>query len=166
MNTLMHHRTLSDFDLDSSILPWLGRTQKALDLYISDEFNRHGLDLTKAQLIVLRRLAKNDGIPQNNLAFITNRDKTSLTRLIHTMEKKGLVTRQIDKTDKRINLVYISTTGANILEKAYPILGKINKEITNGLDQITIETVIKNLKQIGSNINADFLTAPLNELNK
>lgn len=147
--------------VDKSILPWLGRTSKAIDLFIADSFSKKGISLTKAQLILLRRLVMHQGIPQNNLAYITNRDKTSLTRLIQTMEKKGMVKREPDKDDKRVNLVYITKYGQETLEKAFPVIYNIIDNIQTGISSHELANAIDVLKKISININADDLTAPL-----
>ena len=148
-------------DLDHTILPWLGRTMKAMDYYVTDFFKSKGLELTKQQLIVLKVLSKNDGIVQNNLAFITNRDKTSLTRLIDTMEKKDLVQRSISEKDKRIKFVHITAEGKRMQEAAMPIMNEILDRVQTDIDQEDLDTTIKVLKQIGINIKVDELIAPL-----
>jgi len=75
------------------LLPWLGRAMKSFDFHLADELLNAGISLSKHQIILLRILSMEDGIPQNDLAFITDRDKTSLTRLISTMERKKLLKR-------------------------------------------------------------------------
>lgn len=148
-------------EIDKTILPWLGKTTKALDFHIADTFEKEGINLTKAQIIILKVLTMNDGIPQINLAFVTNRNKTSLTRLIHTMEKKGFVERRLNGKDKRVNLVFITGSGKNMLRMATPILMNIIKEIVQGIDKIEIDSTIEVLKKISKNINADFMTASI-----
>ena len=90
------------------LLPWLGRAMKSFDFHLADELLNAGISLSKHQIILLRILSMEDGIPQNDLAFITDRDKTSLTRLISTMERKGLLKRKTCETDKRVNNVFIT----------------------------------------------------------
>jgi DNA-binding MarR family transcriptional regulator len=150
-------------DLDHTILPWLGRTMKAMDYYVIDFFKSKGLELTKPQMIVLKVLSRHDGIVQNNLAFITNRDKTSLTRLIDTMEKKGLVQRSVSEKDKRVKLVHITNEGNRMLEVALPILGEIIQLVQTDIKTEDLEVAIKVLKQIGRNIKVDEFIAPLNQ---
>ena len=98
---------------------------KQLLFYITDIFHCEGLELTKEQFLVLKFLHDKDGRIQNDLAFITNRSKTSLTRLIHTLEKKGLVIRIISKNDKRANNVFLTEQGKRIFETSMPILNVI-----------------------------------------
>lgn len=149
-------------DLDKTLLPWLGRTMKGIDLFIADFFHAHRVELTKVQMIMLRVLEKNDGQPQQNLAFITNRDKASLTRLVTTMESKKLVTRVQSKEDKRINRIFITDHGRESLKNALPIIGEAIKTIQKDISLEEIEQAKKVLKKISKNINAEELTAPLN----
>ncbi|MFY0651522.1 MAG: MarR family transcriptional regulator [Cyclobacteriaceae bacterium] len=149
-------------DLDKTLLPWMGRTMKAIDFLISDLFKASGLELTKAQVILLRVLTKNDGQPQQNLAFITDRDKTSLTRLINTMEKKGLVVRKQSEQDKRINKIFITKEGFEVMKKAIPIIQKAVGVIQEGVSGKELKRTIEVLKKVSKNVNAEELTAPLN----
>ena len=73
------------------------------DYAIADRFHAAGIELTKVQWLLLKRLERSDGLPQHNLAFLTNRNTASLTRLITTMEKKNLVARIPSRDDHRIN---------------------------------------------------------------
>jgi len=148
--------------LENTMLPWLGRAMKGIDFFVLDYFHASGLELTKTQFIILRILSKNDGQPQQNLAFLANRDKTSLTRMINTMERKQLVTRVQSKNDKRINHIYITAHGMELLGAAAPIVKKAVEEIQKGISKEEIEQTIEILKKISKNINADELTAPLN----
>jgi DNA-binding MarR family transcriptional regulator len=149
-------------ELDQTILPWLGRTMKALDYFMIDNFEAKGLNLTKAQMIILKILSKEDGIVQNDLAFITNRDKASLTRLIDTLEKKNFVTRSISPKDKRVKLVHITDEGKKMFDSALPVLNNIIQSIQEGISPKEIESAINVLKKIRKNINADELTPHFN----
>lgn len=150
-------------DIDISILPWLGKASKGIDYFISDCFQTHGIELTKAQFILLKRLIENEGQPQHNLAFITNRDKTSLARLISTMEKKGMVQRKVCEKDRRINHVFITDYGRGIMEKAAPVLHEVIETIHAEIPSSDMETTIRVLKEIGKNIQPVELSGSLNQ---
>ena len=142
-------------ELDKSILPWMGRAVKALDYHLADIFESQGIPLTKVQVITLRILSRNNGIAQNKLAFITNRDKASLTRLIVTMEKKGLVRRESSTVDGRVRHVFITKKGNSMLESAIPVLLEMMADVQQGISQKEIEITITVLKKIRANVNAD-----------
>ena len=130
------------------LLPWLGRAMKSFDFHLADELANAGIALSKHQIILLRILSLQDGIPQNDLAFITDRDKTSLTRLISTMERKGLLKRKTCKLDKRVNNVFITQKGLKETKNAFPVIINEIDNIQHKLDTEEIETTIKVLKQI------------------
>ena len=132
---------------------------KYVDYFIADNLRDHNIDLTKTQMLLLFRLEMADGQPQHNLAFITNRDKASLARLLTTMENKNLVARIPSKEDGRVNLIYITKHGEEVLAKCKPILKQMMEEIQQDLSQEEIETVINVLKKVQSNIHTEELVA-------
>ena len=67
------------------MLPWIGKAGKAIDYFLADVLNENGIELTKVQLILLKKLNEMDGQPQNNLAFLTNRDNASTTYILLNM---------------------------------------------------------------------------------
>lgn len=136
-----------------SLIPWIGKTAKYMDYYIGDFMKSNGFNLSKEQFIVLKYLNEKDGRKQNDLAFITNRSKTALTRLIQTMEKKGYVSRSTCEKDMRINHVYLTPYGRETWKKSYPYFLEVVKELQKGIAEEDIMRVQKVMKQIQININ-------------
>ena len=130
------------------LLPCLGLAMKSFDFHLADELLNAGISLSKHQIILLRIFSMEDVIPQNDLAFITDRDKTSLTRLISTMERKGLLKRKTCETDKRVNNVFITQKGLEEAKMAFPLIINEIDKIKQKIKAKEIETTIKVLKQI------------------
>lgn len=141
-------------DFESSIGPWLGITVKVLEYHMHDAFKEHGLDLTKEQMIVLKRLHDQDGMSQNELAFLTLRDKSSLTRLLNKMEKKDYIIRKQCKVDKRINRVYLTKLGKTIFKTSKPIINKMIHKMEQNISQIEKKQIIEILKKVQSNFES------------
>lgn len=139
-------------DLDATVLPWIGRSIKVLDCYISERFAQNGINLTKVQWLLLKVLKKKNGESQHNLAFLTNRDKASLTRLLTTMERKNLVARVPSQTDQRVNCIYLTTQGEKMLKKTMPILEDIVREVQQNISQEDRILVVNTLKKIIENV--------------
>ena len=144
------------------MLPWLGRTMKGIDFFMADFFMANGINLTKVQMITLRILSQNDGQPQNNLAFITNRDKASLTRLITTMENKGFVRRVASDADRRVKHIFITDKGKTELARAIPVIKQAIDVIETDLTEEERRVTMKVLEKIRKNINVEELTAQFN----
>ena len=136
-----------------SIIPCIGRTSKFMDYFIVDYMKKKGVDISKSQFILLKKLHENDGQKQNTLAYITNRSKTALSRLIQTMEKKELVYRVPCEKDMRINHIYLTAKGRKIWERSYPYFLEIIKELQKGLSIEDLKTVQKAMEQIQTNVN-------------
>lgn len=139
-------------DYSNEIMPWISRTAKMLDHYHSKKLREKGFDITKEQWVLLRILSHHNGVSQNEVACFSNRDKTTMTRLVNTMEKKNLIARIPSVEDKRINLLYLTKQGEKMLEDTYPIVENLMGELREGLSQDEIATLIKGLKIIQDNI--------------
>ena len=150
-------------EIDASVLPWLGKANKGVDYYIAECFHSNGIELTRVQFILLKKLVENDGQPQHNLAFVTDRDKASLARLISTMEKKDLVRREICEKDRRINHVFITSYGKSVLKQAVPIIHKIIEALQTEISISELETTIRVLKKLENNIQPMELSHSLNQ---
>lgn len=144
-------------EIDSSVLPWLGKASKKADYYITDCFLSHGIELTKVQFILLKKLVEKDGLPQHNLACDINRDKASLARLLSTMEKKRMVVRKMCKDDRRINHVFITSYGKTLFTQAVPFIHEFIEAIQKEIPVSELKTAIKVLKKIDNNIQAEEL---------
>lgn len=136
-----------------SVIPWVGRTAKFMDYYVVDYMKKKGVDISKSQFILLKNLHENDGQKQNTLAYITDRSKTALSRMIQTMEKKDLVYRVPCEKDMRINHIFLTDKGRKTWERAYPYFLEIVEELQQGISQEDLVTVQKAMKQIQMNIN-------------
>ena len=136
-----------------ALLPMLHKLTKEIRAIMTEAFNEHGIDLSKEQAIVLKKLLEQNGRPQHDLALVTSRDKTSLTRLLSTMERKGLIYREQMIEDKRVNLVFMTEKGRTEIDRATPvILGIINQAIS-GIDEKRIQDAKVIIKEIYENLN-------------
>ena len=141
-------------DFENSIGPWLGKTVKLLDYILQESFKKNELDLSKEQMIVLKKLHDQDGLNQNELAFLTLRNKSSLTRLLSKMESKKYITRMRDVDDKRINRVYITPYGKEIFKKTRPVIRTLIETMEKDISPKEKELMIKVLKKIQENFSS------------
>ena len=146
-------KKLSPQEFDKSILPWIGKTGKMLYTYMGEKFRKHNFDLSVEQLVILKILHEEDGRPQNDMAIVTERNKSTLTRVLDGMENKHLVTRIPDKDDKRVKRVYLTKHGRQYFQSTAPIVQEAMTELQKGLTKTEIKTLISILKKVQGNIN-------------
>lgn len=141
-------------DFENSIAPWLGKTVKIVDYYLQEALHREGLDLSKEQMIVLKKLHDKNGMNQNELAFLTLRDKSSLTRLLSKMERKNYILRKQSKEDKRINEVFLTECGREIFKRTRPVVQSVMATMEKNLSDREIDQVIGVLRKVQFNFTA------------
>lgn len=139
-------------DLEKTLAPWLGRTMKMIDNHIQDLFYEKNINLTKIQWVLLKKLEEKNGVPQQELAFLTGRDKTSLTRLINTMEKKSLVARIPSKSDRRINHIHLTKKGEELLKETMPIMDSFVTSLQENISEKEITDTINVIKKVQENL--------------
>ena len=139
-------------EFKDSLGPWIGRTMKIIDERIEELLSENGVDLSKMQFVILKNIEENDGVCQNKLAFFSKRSKSTLTRMINTLVKKGYIIKNASKEDKRKNNIYLTETGKEIITKATPHFRSMTETIEKNLNKEEIEITKKILKKIQINI--------------
>ncbi|MEM7379849.1 MAG: MarR family transcriptional regulator [Bacteroidota bacterium] len=145
-------------DFESSLGPWLGKTAKILDYYLHESLQKQGLDLTKEQMIVLKKLHDHNGLNQNELAFLTFRDKSSLARLLSKMERKDYILRKQSAEDKRNNEVFLTPQGREVFKKTKPVIKSLMRTMEKDITLEEKKRVIEILKRVQQNFTAETAT--------
>ena len=123
-------RGIEQFDFDVTLIFAVlnGRVSAAINRRLVMDFNEKGIDISPEQLTVLSLLWKKDRVTQQELCNITFKDKPNMTRLIDSLEKKGLAKRITDENDKRNNLILLTPEGKAIEEKAFLVANATMRE--------------------------------------
>lgn len=120
------------------------QTQSFYRQIIHRKMREHNIDVTFEMLHILRCLDRVDSkINQQELANLTYKDKSSLSYLIKNMEKRGLVSREEDPSDKRNKLVLLTAKGEILHTKIRKIIDdvytKLEENVNSGHIQLCIE---------------------------
>ncbi len=129
----------------------MGRATRALGTLVNQNFAAAGYDVTCEQWSVLVHLEKKNGQSQQELAALTCKDKTSITRLIDNMENHNLVVRIPDKNDKRQKLIYLTKKGQDLHGKLIVVIQQTLQAAQKNIKVQDIELCKKVLHQIYEN---------------
>lgn len=94
--------------IDTSIAYLVGRTSRAIIKRLTKKFADAGFDVSYEQWSILVHLYRKDGQTQQELSNVSVKDKAAITRLLNVLEKKNIVLRVPDRSDKRSKLVYLT----------------------------------------------------------
>ncbi|PHQ62119.1 MAG: MarR family transcriptional regulator [Maribacter sp.] len=139
-------------DFENSLIPWLGKTVKMVGYYLQEVFDSENLDLTKEQMIVLKKLHVKDGLNQNKLATLTYRDKSSLARLLSKMETKNYIVRRQNNDDKRINDIFLTEVGRSIFKRSKVVVESLVAILEKDISEEEKQGVIQILKKVQFNL--------------
>jgi MarR family transcriptional regulator for hemolysin len=97
--------------------------------------------MTRAQGVILARLSRQPGMTQNEMAELCEVEPITVGRLVDRLEARGLLERRLDPADRRIRRLHLLPPAEPLLAEIQNYKKKLFDELTEGLDEATIETV-------------------------
>lgn len=120
---------------------------------ISRMYNQQALkyDGTMSMGFALLNIHSEDGTPATKIAPLMGLEARSLTRLLKSMEEKGLIYRKADKMDKRSVRILLTKEGKKMKENSRETVLRFNEvvrqEVSNQKLHVFFE-VLQNINQI------------------
>ena len=120
---------------------------------ISRMYNQQALkyDGTMSMGFALLNIHSEEGTPATKIAPLMGLEARSLTRLLKSMEEKGLIYRRADKTDKRSVRILLTKEGKKMKENSRETVLRFNEvvrqEVSNQKLNVFFE-VLQNINQI------------------
>ena len=140
------------YNLEESLGYIIGRTGRAMANRLNQNFEKAGYPVTCEQWAVLMNLWRKNGQSQKDLAGVTCKDKTSITRLIDGMEKRNLVVRIPDRKDGRQKLIYLTNQGKELQQKLLVLVQKTLQEAQSAVSPRNLKICKDVLRQVAQNL--------------
>lgn len=138
------------YKIDESLGFILSNTQRKLSHFLLSKFKPY--DITTEQWVLVAKLGEENGITQKDLAERTEKDQANVTRIIDLLEKKGLVRREKNSTDRRSMLVHLTDEGERLRERLAPIEESVVKASLSGMSEEEKALLKDFLARIAANI--------------
>lgn len=110
------------------------------------------LNVTRSQWWVLAYLSRKDGMTQSQLAEELDLGKVAVGGLIDRLEKSGLVRREADSTDRRVNRVFLEPKSKQLIARMRKVNHKMNTQILAGLPDEQLENAALTLDAMKQNL--------------
>ena len=123
-----------------------------LKKYIAAVFKSEGINLTAEQFLVMDALWNQGEMTQQSIAFIIQKDKNSVTQFIDNLERKGLVNRVVDSSDRRVNNIRLSKAGMAMKDNTKQVAINALNEILEGISEEDLKAFVKVLNKACNNI--------------
>ena len=132
--------------IDRSPLHLLHRVhQRATELF---QEKMAGINLTARQYVVLVTAAQNDGASQQDIIDATGIDRSTVSQVMQTMIRKGLLKRKRTKEDARAYAITLTEHGRDILKASETIVTGVDEALVAALPATRAKTFIDNLRII------------------
>jgi len=140
------------FKLEQAIGMQVNRTAFLMTEEITKRFAKHGYQLSTQDFGILYRLREQGAMTQVDIATLMMRDKTTITRRIDALVKKGLVERTPCKEDRRCFRIGLTDEGLQTIATITPLVRDFQHEVLSDIPDHEKVILHKTLKQISSKL--------------
>jgi DNA-binding MarR family transcriptional regulator len=123
-------------------------------------------DITTSIGFVLLNIDQELGTPATKIAPLLGLETRSLTRILRSMEEKGLIYKQADSQDKRSVRIFLTELGLEKKEVSRQTVRHFNQKARGKISQSQLDTFFKVASQItgmieGKTLFDDFELRPM-----
>jgi len=125
----------------------LYRAANAVRLHLTNSVLReHGLSWTG--FVVLWVVWIWDGLETRRAADSAAISKATLTGVVKTLEARGLITRRVSETDRRLVNLELTPSGVTLMKELYPAFNAAEAEMVAGLSPRSLAQLTNSLRSI------------------
>lgn len=125
-------------------------TWQKLSRYYNQRLSQH--DLTVQKALLLLEIPPGTGKNPKSLAKELDLENSSMTGLLDRLEKKGLLKRQPDPSDRRGVLIYLTPEGISARETIKLLVEELDRKLQEALTLDDIKTFRKVISVINKQI--------------
>ena len=139
---------LNTFKLEQALGFHINRVSYLMTEEVEKRFTRAGLPIVAQDFAILFRLFSGGVMSQAQIVDLMMRDKTTVTRRLDGLVKKGFIQRTPNAEDRRRFDIAITKQGEGILDTAFPIARGLQKELVSNASEEDKEITVKVLRSM------------------
>lgn len=138
--------------LSKEIAVYLNLAACKLKQYSAAMLKQYNVGLTPEQFLLIDLLWNQGPMSQQQMADLMQKDKNSITKLVDALEKKGLVVRRKDETDRRSNLLVLTAEADGLKMGAKEKGISILDSILEGISEEELKSFLDTLAKLTNNM--------------
>lgn len=127
-------------------------TWHAIARMYNQQASKH--DITMSMGFVLLNI-HSEGTPATKIAPLMGLEARSLSRLLKSMEEKGLICREADATDKRMVRIVLTKEGKKKKERSRETVLRFNEAVRSHVEAKKLNTFFQVLQEIQKVVEKD-----------
>lgn len=132
----------------------MGEIFKLVGRKFSDTIPAHGIEITLEQFILLNVIDGEEETTQQQLSIIMHKDKSGILRITDELERKKMVVRIADTTDRRKKSLMLTKKGIETLKKVKEIEAEVIEELMAGVTESELVVFDRVLEKIRKNTDS------------
>lgn len=132
----------------------MGEIFKLVGRKFSDTIPAHGIEITLEQFMLLNVIDGEEETTQQQLSIIMHKDKSGILRITDELERKKMVVRMADITDRRKKSLMLTKKGIETLKKVKEIEAEVIEELMAGVTESELVVFARVLEKIRKNTDA------------
>jgi MarR family transcriptional regulator, organic hydroperoxide resistance regulator len=114
-------------------------------------------DITMSMGFVLLNINSEEGTPATKIAPLMGLEARSLTRLLKSMEEKGLIYREPDKSDKRLVRIVLTREGKRKRDRSKETVLRFNTAVREQISAEKLQNFFEVLQHINKMIDKNII---------
>ncbi len=154
------------FDQEKKIGYMITKTALKIKAGLNQLLKAGGIDITADQFELLMILREKEGLSQTEMAMLTSKDKTNITRILDILEKKQLIERRKNDYDRRTYNIFLTKKGKQHRSSLQQVLQRGNQRLAEGLTNEDINEFTRIIKIINKNLGMDITNDNFSQIKK
>ena len=145
-------KSKSSYFLDDSLGHLTSNASRSILKRINQELSRQEIPITSEQFSVLVHVWDQNGQPQYGLVEKLYKDKTTMARLVASLESLGLIVRTPGQRDARGKNVFLTEQGRSVVTKVTDLVQDILDSAQRGIDEQELKICKEVLRRFHQNL--------------
>jgi DNA-binding MarR family transcriptional regulator len=134
----------------------LREAHKSLSRVLADELS--GMGISFKQYFYLRALFEEDGVSQVELGEAVGMERATVTAVLDTLEREGLVRREPHPDDRRKTNVFLTTKAKKLRAPLLATINRLNRVYLTGISNAEFERMKATLEKMVRNADEYYAT--------
>lgn len=139
--------------IEDVIIFLIDQTAKKTRKFGQKEFDKHGMDITTDQWVLLKIIEEDEGISQKQIGTLSYRDGASITRTLDLLAKKDLIIREPIPENRRQHRVFLTDEGRQFVAEHMALVSSLRARSLEGFSNEDIEQLKSLLQKIQLNVS-------------
>lgn len=139
--------------LSKQVAVYINLVHFKLKQYASEQLRTHGIDITPEQFLLIDLLWNEGPMSQQKMADLMQKDKNSIKKIVDGLEKKGLVLRNRNTSDKRSNTLVLSKEAEEMKVGAKEFGLSILDDVLKDIPENEVQTFVDVLQKMNKNMS-------------